>query len=285
MEHADFKVVYHAFADAFSDYQVKFDLNFDQFLYMMHSKSVDLKLSFGVFKEPCNTQKLIGFILNGYRKKGNNHVAYDAGTGICRSYQGKGIAAKLLDENILFLKNMGIATCLLEVITTNMAALKLYKNKGFQINRHLSCFIADKKQFSQNKKPTGIRFSIEKIDSLPFTRFASYWNFNPTWQNETQSLWAGKDQLTAVVAWKANQPVGYGVISRHKGDVLQISVDNALRNQGIGSGIINNLSRCTLSNAIRAINVESSDDETCRFFLSIGFEHHLDQYEMSLSFQ
>lgn len=63
--------------------------------------------------------------------------------GVSNHYRGKKIAPKLLEAMIDELISMGFKHILLEVRTDNEAAIALYKNFGFHIQKTLKSFYLD----------------------------------------------------------------------------------------------------------------------------------------------
>ena len=77
LENIELEVIYNTFVEAFSDYQVKFDISFYNFQIMMKRRGLNLEFSMGTFKDG----KMVGFILNGVREWNGKITIYDVGTG------------------------------------------------------------------------------------------------------------------------------------------------------------------------------------------------------------
>lgn len=54
------------------------------------------------------------------------------GMGLLKDYRGKGLGKKLLEKTIAHAKKFGLEKVELSVYTSNIHAIKLYKNLGFQ---------------------------------------------------------------------------------------------------------------------------------------------------------
>jgi ribosomal protein S18 acetylase RimI-like enzyme len=64
---------------------------------------------------------------------------------IDESLRGKGISSQLLEQSIRILKNQGFENYKLEVLSTNLNAISLYKKYGFK-------FAESKEEFSIMQK-------------------------------------------------------------------------------------------------------------------------------------
>ena len=114
---------------SFSDYIVPFYLTKEQLENKIQSESIKLEFSVGAFED----NRLIAFILHGYDTIDNLKIVYNAGTGVIPAKRGNKLTAKLYEYALTILHKNDIDKVLLEVITTNKAAIKTYKNIGFKI--------------------------------------------------------------------------------------------------------------------------------------------------------
>lgn len=145
LEKIPFLQIHQAFTDAFSNYEIPFNLSPEELNYMLLRRGYQPKYSYGAFVD----QQLTGFVLNGIGPWTHGQTAYDTGTGIIQAYQGKGIGSQLLDFTIEQLKKEGIDHYLLEVIKTNKNALNLYKKKGFLISNTFDYYVWDRSQLAE----------------------------------------------------------------------------------------------------------------------------------------
>lgn len=75
-------IVHKAFLDAFSEYEVKIDMPIEKLNEMLLTRDYDPSLSIGCF----DGDRLIGFVLTGYRSINNKKCCYDVATGVVQEY-------------------------------------------------------------------------------------------------------------------------------------------------------------------------------------------------------
>src|SRR5580765_279274 len=134
-----FTKLYEAFIDAFSDYVLPFALTEAQFRNHIVLNAVDLKRTVGCI----DGDKLSGFSLNGFGEWEGRSTVYDAGTGVVPSRRRQGISKAMFDLMLPVFERQGIEQFLLEVVTTNTAAIALYENLGFRKIRELALLQCD----------------------------------------------------------------------------------------------------------------------------------------------
>lgn len=268
------EVIYASFIEAFSDYQVKLDLSYENFKNMMVRRGLDLEFSMGAFKD----DRLVGVILNGIRKWNGKTTIYDLGTGVILEHRKKGIIKNIFEKLIEICKDSNIEQYLLEVLQENIGAVNLYKGKGFQVTREFDCYFINKSNSNFNKNIT-----LERIKSFSEDMWGvlkKYWNYNPSWQNSIDSIKANFNNFIYVIAKLEDKIVGYGIIEKTTGDIPQIAVSPQYRRQGIGKAIVYELMKSLDIERFKILNIDSRDLEMERFLLSIGGEKFTKQYEM-----
>lgn len=276
LDNTDMTMLHQTFLDAFSDYQVKMELPLWKLQQMLQRRGYVPEVSIGAFKDDA----LKGFVFNGFRNWKGKSTAYDSGTGVVPEYRKQGITTSMFHKALEMLKEKGAEQYLLEVIQTNAAAFDLYKKQGFQIVRTFSCFQLDKNKY----KPTASCKvqHVESIDSIDWEQFASFWEIEPSWQNSIDSVKAVSDEFACTVACIDGSIVGYGLIEKKTGDIPQLAVRQDFRRKGIGSSILADLLKNTERDKISVINVDDKSKTMKEFLRKMGFEHHVDQYEMIL---
>ena len=279
LEKIGLETVYEVFIDAFSNYQVKLDVSFEKFSNMMKRRSVDFAVSMGIFDD----NKLIGFVLNGKRTINSKLIAYDSGTGISQAYQGLKLARDMLTENANLLKKKKFDKYILEVLTSNEKAFKLYKDFGFTITREFNCFKNSAKDINEFKSNTNIK--IDKIDSsdIDWKEFESYFDFAPSWQNATASIKEDYSKFSYVKAVKDSENIGYGIIEKKTGDIPLLGVNRKYRNRSIASLMLNELLAKTTSPSLSAVNIDNSCENIKCFLEKHNFINFIQQYEMVIN--
>ncbi len=270
LQGTDLNEILSAFNEAFSDYFVPLQLTEEQLVNKMKADKTDLSLSVGVFDE----QKLVGFILHGYDTIDNRRLIYNGGTGVIPSKRGSGLTKQLYQFILPMLKEKGIDSIVLEVISENIQAIKSYEKSGFEIVRRLACF---KGTVSISKTNSVIQ--IRSLESYDWLKMQSFWDIQPTWQNSKNVT----DELIttniSLAAYLKDRLVGYVIFNPQSKRIQQISVHQDFRQQGIGSTLVSNLVD-NYGDNISIINIDKKANHVLQFFNSIGLENYLEQLEM-----
>jgi ribosomal protein S18 acetylase RimI-like enzyme len=262
--------VYNAFTDSFSDYEVKMDMSIDRFEEMLITRSYSKEFSVGFYDKSI----LVGFLFIGYRKFEDKKIFYDAGTGVRKKYRRKGIGNELLNEIKKIMKENEINTFLLEVLENNASAIELYKKNGFKIKRRLNCYEISKVIDHDNSindrivKNIDIEKDIEK-----------YCSFKPSWQNAYESYLNIKDNYNVINWEKDNKIIGYGIIHKYNGNIMQIGIEPMYRNIETLSKFINGLINRTSSPKLKYLNVEDGS-EMDSLLHKLDQKKIVSQYEM-----
>ncbi len=273
------KEIYYTFAEAFSDYQVKFDMSFDDFSFMMNRRGMNRDLSFGAFEN----ERLLGFTLNGIGSWNGLLTAYDTGTGIIPDYRKQGLVKRIFRESLPVLRQNNIKQYLLEVLKQNIAACELYKNQGFEVSREFDYYVFNKNDINKSafaKCPDNIR--IEETDELDWDKAIYFCNFEPSWQNNQEAVERSYDSYFKVTAYKNEEFVGFGFLQKSNGDIPQIAVNKNFRRKGIGSVIFRKLIAANQSDNFQLINIESTDIGMKKFLEKFDIFPSGGQFEMIL---
>ena len=268
-----FDCIYNAFSLAFKDYDVQ--LNKSQLIKMLKRRGFDPNLSFAYF----DNGEIISFILNGIGNFNGRPTAYDTGTGTIEEYRGQGLASKLFEHSIPFLKKENIKQYLLEVIQHNTNAVSLYKNMGFNITRELFYYILKKDFFSDNKCQCEYNL-INRIDFSQLKDHISFWDFQPSWQNGIESVIRDQDAFETIVVLDNGSIIGYCIYEPETGDIAQLAVKKEFRNRGIATSLLKEAVSNILINTVKIINTESNCKSINEFLYSAGAKVTGMQYEM-----
>jgi len=266
---ADFIPLYECFLEAFSDYQVDMQMSREQFEQRITRDGVRLEISAGAF----DNGKMIGFYMNGFGSWQGKQTAYDAGTGVIPEYRGGGVAKELFAFLVPQLKEVGIAQYLLEVLSENERAVALYRKLGFVETRVLAVFRSDEQVTSFAELPD---VSLREVEEPDWTLFESFWDGYPSWQNSSAAVERVVER-TILGAFVGDKCVGYGVVFRPSGNLMQLAVAREYQRRGIGSRILAALSP---GEALKVNNIDESLKGTLAFFEANKFKIVLKQYEM-----
>lgn len=266
-------VLHEAFLDAFSDYEVPLDLPMERFREMMRIRDLNPKYSLGCF----DGERLVSFILCGFRQNSEGGICYDGGTGTVRDYRKKGIGNQLLSEQISFLKEKGVRRFVLEVMENNRPAIDLYRKHEFETTRRFECFAMNKTELPDITPPPleiGTAMSdFLSLDPLPFMDYA------PSWQNEKRSVENAAENFESVSLLKDGSAVAYGLVHKQRGDIPQLGVLEPYRGKGLEAVLLQELKQRTASEKLVFLNVEEKSDLAAQLW-KLGFHNHVNQYEM-----
>ncbi|MGE4454013.1 MAG: GNAT family N-acetyltransferase [Sphaerochaeta sp.] len=249
------------FNEAFSKYEVPIHMSQEQFNAHTHALGYSALDSIGLFDD----SRLVGFVLVA-RREG---TAYDAGTGIIPSYQGKGYSHLLIDATLSHVKKRTVTSFFLEVIDTNERAKNLYLSHGFSITRKLHCY--------QVKKDLLIgSSSVELIpqDSVEIPLDEC----TPSWQNSKQSIERGSATCYTIMYNAIKR--GSLCLNPDKGSIAQIYIEPQFRRQGFAKQAIIKARDLCEAPSLGMINVDERCTSLHGLLTSLGFSLLLTQSEM-----
>ena len=177
-----FQQLYDAFIEAFSDYVVPFALTETQFRNHIILTAVDLERTVGCLDD----DKVVGFSLNGFGEWEGKPTVYDAGTGVIPDHRRQGVSEAMFDLMLPIFKENGAEQCLLEVVTTNTAAIRLYEKLGFYVVRELALLQCDAMIGASDEAPQNIE--IREIDDPDWPLLTTFWDGKPSWQNSVEAV-------------------------------------------------------------------------------------------------
>lgn len=258
------------FNEAFSDYYVPLHLSEEAMAVKLRSESIDLRYSIGAFEEG----QLKGFILHGIDTWSGRKAVYNAGTGVVPAFRGRGLTRQLYDIVVPLLQAEGMVQHQLEVIEQNAPAIRVYEKVGFTRTRTLSCF-KGRVEGERNQE-----LSLEEVTVRDFQAYQEYWNFTPTWQNDTPAVQLALDAHKIVELRKDGERVAYAIYAPASGRVKQYGVHPQHRRKGYGRELFRYLSQANDGRDVILINVDDSDTASREFFEAIGFQRFLGLWEM-----
>lgn len=270
-----FQNLYDAFGLAFSDYVIPFALTEDQFRSHIHLTAVDLERTVGCLENG----RLIGFSLNGFGDWEGHRTVYDAGTGVIPECRRRGVSEAMFRMMIASFKKAGMEQFLLEVITTNDGAIKLYEKLGFRKVRTLALLQRDVRGINLPKNHSGIE--VREIAEPDWNYLQSFWDGTPSWQNSTEAVKRSLGIKRIFGAFLDKECLGYVVFSARSGRIAQGAVHKEHRRRGIGTELLQAVQNETADGfSMQVINIDTSLTNAMTFFKNQGFYERLNQYEM-----
>lgn len=260
------------FAESFSDYVVPFKISTEQLNDKIKSDSLKLKLSVGAFDE----NKLVGFILHGYNVINQQKIIYNGGTGVIPSVRGRQLTGKMYRHILPLLQEKDIDKIILEVITINKPAIKVYESLGFNISRTLDCYKGTIKPLE-----TSAGIDIRSLDYYDWKTMSSFWDWQPSWQNAITAIEQSKQSNISLGVYKNEYLIAYLIFNPKMNRVQQFAVDKQYRNKGIAKQLFAFIGT-NYSNEIAIINVDGYSVASNKFIEAIGLDKYVMQYEMEM---
>jgi len=275
LSETDLPIIHQAFQEAFSDYLITFQLTPAQLERHVALNGVDLNYSVGCFDD----DRMVGFTMNGFGEWQEKSTIYDAGTGVVPDYRGRGLSRKMFDLIFPMCEQRGIEQCLLEVITKNEPALKLYRDLGFEPVRNLLLF--EIKDLIRTADGVSDGVEIHEIKTPDWEQLRTFWDGETSWQNSIDAVRRSRDVKKILGAYLGGECVGYIIFSTNLGRIAQMAVSRDHRCRGIGSALLLAVQENGReSDSIQVVNVDDSLTDAVQFFFNRGFQEILNQYEM-----
>lgn len=123
---------------------------------------------------------------------------------------------------------------------------------------------------------------MKELAILDEDQLASFFDFQPSWQNSFDSIDRRKDVFKPIGAYLDDKLVGYGIVEYNTGDITQIAVDKLYRRKGIGSTILLKLLQQIENKHIKFVNTQKSCESIEGFLSSLGLKAEGSQFEMIL---
>ncbi len=184
-----------------------------------------------------------------------------------KSYRGKGLVKQIFDKTQQYLVERGIENYLLEVLSDNTAAIKLYSRLGFETVREFTCHVQACSAISRNSKMCRIdHVELEQLDGNIQIYKDLPPDFTPSWQNSQESISRAGDAISVVAAKHNGELCGFIAYDPQQGDLTQIVVSQDCRGEGIGSLLFDYFLAHNKADIVKALNVDVNC-ESLRYFL------------------
>lgn len=270
-----FSQLYHTFIEAFSDYVFPFALTEEQFRNHIILNAVDLNRTAGCVEDG----ELVGFSLNGFGDWNGKATVYDAGTGVIPRCRRRGLSEAMFEMMLPVFERDGIEQFLLEVVTTNTGAIRLYEKLGFATTREFALLQCDR----TITLPEGLAKKVEvrQLEEPDWDVFLEFWSGDPSWQNSVKAIDRSKAKKRIVAAYIDGECAGYVIFSSHFGRIAQIAVDPRFAGRGVGTRLVHAVQEATAPGySLQVINADKALTDVNKFFTRLGFYERLAQYEM-----
>ena len=270
----DFKTISLAFGNAFSDYDMQISEN--ELKTMCKRRGFSPDLSFAAFEG----ERIVAFTLNGIGEFNGVKMAYDTGTGTLKNYRGQGLATKIFDYSIPYLKEANIHHYLLEVLQHNTKAVSVYRKIGFKVTRELNYFVWENEKIKNEIKNTHAGYLVETFDLNQYAHVSDFWDFYPSWQNSFESIDRAREDFINLGVFADKQLIGYCIFESNSGDITQIAVDKAHRRKGIASLLLQKVSKLNKHTKTKLINADTTCLSIVEFLKAKNIDITGKQFEM-----
>ena len=270
-----FKQLHKTFQLSFRNYHTTINTSLSAFESRIERIGVSLNLSVAAY----HNDEMVGFIIQAEDIIQGIKTAYNGGTGILPAYRGNKLSKRLYEYNFEMLKKCGFEQCILEVISENIPALKIYAQLGFIPSRELVCY-RTVNNFRQSLPK--IKINLQKLEnSIPdWHLYQQFFDFVPSWQNTTKSILRNYENEIIIEASYKAEIIGVIIFDPLQGKISQLAVHSDFRRKGIGTQLLRAASALIRTNAVSIINVDKSSVGSNKFFLNSGFKEIITQQEM-----
>ncbi len=265
--------VLDAFMKAFDGYAVNFSRT--EISSMLERRGFCRELSFGALHDG----ELVAFLLNGIGCYDGLMTCYDCGTGTLPAYRGQGLAGRLFRMSLPVLKGAGVRQYLLEVLQSNVAAISLYKDAGFDVVADYECFRQDIDKLRLGGDGAYCP-DMREVEAKSLVDLRGFCDFSPSWQNDFDSIVRGASGLIIRAAFIDGSPVGYCAFDPMTGDIAQIAVDRRCRRQGIASALLREVVAFSKTDKVKVLNIDSRCESMTGFLDAVNLEKGLSQFGM-----
>ncbi|AVR46123.1 hypothetical protein C7S20_13130 [Christiangramia fulva] len=262
----------NCFNASFANYAVPLKLTGEQLQQKFKNDNVDLRFSSGVFEN----EELKGFVFKAIDIQNGGKMCYNSGTGVLPEFRGQGLTSKMYEFLLPKLKKEAVKSCILEVIDSNIPAIKTYEKIGFKKVRELISF----KGIPQIKLPgpEGIKVQESVFDLKGLEKLK---DFEASWQNSGAAIERSKENLSFLSLKKNDEILGFAVFNPINGRISQFGIHQDHRRKGLGKFLFKKISQ-HLQGPVTIINVDSEHTASIDFLQNIQLDPFLTQYEMKM---
>lgn len=272
----DAEALYHAASDAFSDYVIPAQMTRAQWDGMLTERGFTPELSFVAAEGGVP----LAYWLTGTAPEVRPGTAYAISVGTRPRARRRGLAAELFHHVRDKVQGAGFSLMMHEVIVENTGAVKLYEGLGYRSARRVVAYRGALTTAAPAQADVSIRQIILKEAEAVASAVGGW---QPTWQNEFHAMYRTGAGCKAFAMEQKGRTCGYAVVVPQYQQITQLGVIPEVRRQGLASTLLAHLRDNEGFNDARIVNVPDTDDSFAGFANALGWERHLEQFEMVLS--
>ena len=270
--------LHQAFLQAFSDYEITINLNFEQFKKRFLEK---LQLNFEMSAIATKGHQVVGFIFTHVGSYEGILTAYNGGTGVVPEFRRRGLTSRMYEYLLPKFKKGNVEQCLLEAITTNLKALHVYQKIGFQKTKLFRCysFMPEKYRLLPDNLPEVLVFEQKEPDWELYKQFQ---DSQPSYLDQDALLQKNLKNEAVIEAVNNGTTLGYAVFQKNNGRISQLAVHPEFRKMGIGSWLLTHVYRDSQKKTLSILNIDDDFQPMNAFFKATGFKNEMNQHEMQM---
>jgi ribosomal protein S18 acetylase RimI-like enzyme len=268
LEHESLSKLTAVFNAAFANYFIPIKMTEEAMAVKFRADNTRTDLSAGAYAG----DELVGFIFHGYGQEDGFTDVYNGGTGVIPEYRGQHLPRLMYEFVLPHLKQNNVERSVLEVITGNEKAIKVYREQGFNTVRKVNCYKGTIHPLPQHD------IEITETQYLDMNWLKEISSFTPTWQNKPDAIGRIRQDLVFLIAKENETPVGCIVMNPKTGKIFQLAVAPSARKKGVGRALLSEAA--SRNNNLVALNADERDMALNNLMLKAGFSCFLSQYEM-----
>jgi ribosomal protein S18 acetylase RimI-like enzyme len=273
LETVELKELVSVFNNCFENYYVPIFFSEENLNVKLNTEDINLNLSVGAF----HNENLVGFILHGVRNINGEWAAYNAGTGVLNEYRGQKLTFQMYHFILPKLKAVGVKSILLEVITENKRAQKVYTELGFMVSRELTCY--KYKPGNSIAFPIKTGFHVINDDNVDITGIYGMCSTKPAWQNSIDSCGNLLQRKIYLIKKTDKEIISALVFNPASKRIVFIATQNKYRRRKYASIVLYHV-LTLMKSEITVINISRNDSATIKLLEQFGFKEYLTQIEM-----
>lgn len=247
---------------SFADYSIKMPSDLAFWEKRWDHSGIDFNVSFGAFDGDI----LVGFILHAIGTYDGSTACLNDGTGVIPEYRGRKLVDQIYSHAFEALRGLGVQLCLLEVIQSNIPAIKVYERNGFQITRELICVQGEFRNGGAELND----LTFKSIDLNELTDISPQ-----AWNNSLDRIKQHPGHFDSVFVCRCGKELGYFIKAKDSHNMLQV-----IATGGTYHDLVLALSQKLTS--VRMINIDKKNARLIEALEAIGVKEFTRQYEMSL---
>ncbi|MFD1956977.1 GNAT family N-acetyltransferase [Paenibacillus thailandensis] len=266
---------------AFEGYFVDASMPLDRFIARVAAEGLSLERSLACYVDG----ERAGIVMNAFREVDGKMQARNAGTAIVPKFRRSGIGKAMMERNEELYKEYGAKRAVLEAISRNEPAIRLYERQGYRIADRLKLLSGER--FAAISPEAGAGGSSYTVSRGPAAEAAalSWYRQGEIWQAGLPSLKDGE----CILVRDGEEAVGFGLIRRRYDDNGRLAGIVLFRceaapgrtdREAVLLAALREIWQPELDCSRSAFNISSSEDALLGVLERMGFAETMEQVLM-----